>query len=218
MVAGLAWTAIAVQVVIPHFNHGSESELLRALRRSRRLRRRNREEGLHRTRRLLSVAFDHRGFHYLLDLLLPLAALSLLAPLLLVALVPELGAQPALVRRAQSSIHYHYVAGEIPVLFAAAAWERAGSAGGPTPRRWSLSPRRWWATTCSGRSRSGASSPAARRCRRRSAQRLEHDHVAARELALSLQMPRCRRRTRSGRISRSEGGSTASRTWPAQTG
>src|SRR4051812_38848330 len=121
IVAGLAWSAIAVQIVIPHFNHGSESSFY------------GRYDAVGGSAagivkklftdpgRLISVAFDHRGVHYLLDLLLPIAALALLAPLLLIALVPELALNLLSSVDAQSSIHYHYVAGEVPILFAAAA-------------------------------------------------------------------------------------------------
>jgi uncharacterized membrane protein len=121
-VAGLAVSAIAVQVVIPHFNQGSESSFY------------GRYDavggsavGIARKAftdpgRLLSIAFDHRGVHYLLDLLLPLAALSVLAPLLLIALLPELLLNLLSSVDAQSSIHYHYTAGKIPVLFAAAVY------------------------------------------------------------------------------------------------
>ncbi|HYX75752.1 MAG TPA: DUF2079 domain-containing protein, partial [Gaiellaceae bacterium] len=71
--------------------------------------------------KLLSVAFDHRGAHYLLDLLLPIIVLSLLAPLMLVALLPELALNLLSSVDAQKSIHFHYVAAEVPILFAAAA-------------------------------------------------------------------------------------------------
>ena len=120
-VAGVAAAAIAIQVVIPHFHQGSESSFY------------GRYEAVGGSAsgivkkivtdpgRLISVAFDHRGTHYLLDLLLPMAALALLAPLLLVALVPELALNLLSSVDAQSSIHYHYVAAEIPILFAAAA-------------------------------------------------------------------------------------------------
>jgi uncharacterized membrane protein len=119
--AGIAATAIAIQVVIPHFNHGSGSSFYGrydAVGGS--------AAGIVRKaftdpERLLSVAFDHRGAHYVLNLLVPLAGLALLAPLLLVALVPELALNLLSSVDAQSSIHYHYVAAEVPVLFAAAA-------------------------------------------------------------------------------------------------
>jgi uncharacterized membrane protein len=72
--------------------------------------------------RLLSTAFDHHGSHYLLHLILPLAGLSLLAPALLIAAVPELVLNLLSSAETQSSIHYHYTAAEIPVLVAAAIY------------------------------------------------------------------------------------------------
>jgi uncharacterized membrane protein len=118
--AGVAGSAIAIQVVIPHF-HGAESSFYGrydAVGGSAAgiVRKAFTDPG-----RLLSVAFDHRGTHYLLNLLLPMAGLALLSPLLLVALIPELALNLLSSVDAQSSIHYHYVAAEIPILFAAAA-------------------------------------------------------------------------------------------------
>ena len=118
--AGVAASAIAIQVVIPHF-HGAESSFYGrydAVGGSAAgiVRKAFTDPG-----RLLSVAFDHRGTHYLLNLLLPMAGLALLSPLLLVALIPELALNLLSSVDAQSSIHYHYVAAEIPILFAAAA-------------------------------------------------------------------------------------------------
>jgi len=119
--AGVIWTVVAIQVVIPHFNHGSGSTFY------------HRYDAVggsaagivHKAfsdpGRLLSVAFDHRGTHYLIDLVLPIAALSVLAPLLLVALLPELALNLLSSVGAQTSIHFHYTAGEIPILLAAAA-------------------------------------------------------------------------------------------------
>jgi len=117
---GVAASAIAIQVVIPHF-HGAESSFYGrydAVGGSAAgiVRKAFTDPG-----RLLSVAFDHRGTHYLLNLLLPMAGLALLSPLLLVALIPELALNLLSSVDAQSSIHYHYVAAEIPILFAAAA-------------------------------------------------------------------------------------------------
>ena len=120
-VAGVAWTVVAIQVVIPHFNHGSGSSFYHrydAVGGSAAgiVRKAFTDPG-----RLLSVAFDHRGAHYLLDLVLPIAALSVLAPLVLIALVPELALNLLSSVDAQNSIHFHYTAGEIPILLAAAA-------------------------------------------------------------------------------------------------
>jgi len=116
--AGLAWSTVALAVVIPHFNEqgpafygryseigGSPSGVVHT--------------ALHDPGRLLSVAFDHAGIHYLLDLVLPLAGLCLLSPLALVAL-PELVLNLLSSAPPQTSIHFHYVAGEIPPLVAAA--------------------------------------------------------------------------------------------------
>ena len=119
--AGLAVSAIAVQVVIPHFNHGSKSSFYGRYdavggSASGIVRKAFTDPG-----RLLSIAFDHHGTHYLLDLLLPMAALALLAPLVLIALVPELVLNLLSSVDTQASIHYHYTAALIPILFAAAA-------------------------------------------------------------------------------------------------
>jgi uncharacterized membrane protein len=117
---GVAWSVVAIQVVIPHFRGSGASFYSRydAVGGSAAgiVRKAFTDPG-----RLLSVAFDHRGTHYLIDLVLPLAALSLLAPLLLIALVPELVLNLLSSVDAQSSIHFHYTAGEIPILLAAAA-------------------------------------------------------------------------------------------------
>jgi len=184
ILAGLAWTAIAVQVVIPHFNHGSKSSFY------------GRYDAVGGSAagivkkvftdpgRLLSVAFDHRGFHYVLDLLLPIAALALLAPLMLVALVPELALNLLSSVDAQSSIHYHYVAGEIPILFAAAAmgarrlgrWADAAAmvaVAAALVGNYLLGPMPLWRFV-----------PGGETLQARSAQVSTHDHIADRQLAL----------------------------------
>lgn len=182
--AGLAASAIAVQVVIPHFNHGSKSSFYGrydAVGGSATgiVRKAFTDPG-----RLLSVAFDHRGTHYLLDLLLPMAALALLAPLLLIALVPELALNLLSSVDAQSSIHYHYTAGVIPILFAAAAigagrlGRRAGIAAtvavlAAVAGNYLLGPIPIW------RSFPGGSTLQAT-----SAQVSRHDRIAARQLKL----------------------------------
>jgi uncharacterized membrane protein len=118
--AGVAASAIAIQVVIPHF-HGAESSFYGRYDAVGGSAAGIVRKALTDPGRLLSVAFDHRGTHYLLNLLLPMAGLALLSPLLLVALIPELALNLLSSVDAQSSIHYHYVAAEIPILFAAAA-------------------------------------------------------------------------------------------------
>jgi uncharacterized membrane protein len=181
---GIAATAVATQVVIPHFNHGSSSSFYRrydAVGGSAAgiVRKAFTDPG-----RLLSVAFDHRGVHYLLDLLLPIAGLALLAPLLLVALVPELALNLLSSVDAQSSIHYHYVAGEIPVLFAAAAMG-AGRLG-----RWAgVAATVVVLAAIVGNYRLGPIPvwrflPGGQTLQTKSAQVTRHDRIAARELKL----------------------------------
>ena len=63
---------------------------------------------------------QRRDVVYLLDLLLPLAALSLLAPAALLAAVPEVGLNLLSSTRTQTSIHFHYSAVTLAVLFPAA--------------------------------------------------------------------------------------------------
>lgn len=111
---GLTWSVLAFAVVIPHFNrqgsafYGRYSEVGGTPGGIART-------ALHDPTRLFSVAFDHAGTHYLLDLVLPLAGLCLLAPVALAAL-PEVTLNLLSATPTQTSIHFHYVAGEIPPL------------------------------------------------------------------------------------------------------
>jgi uncharacterized membrane protein len=112
-------TAFSVQVVLPHYNAGTSSrfyerygslgdspgEILATV--------------FTHPGRLISVAFDSEGLHYLANLLLPLLLLFAAAPLVLVAAIPELGLNLLSAADTQSSIHHHYTAGLIPPLFAA---------------------------------------------------------------------------------------------------
>jgi uncharacterized membrane protein len=182
-VAGVAAAVVAVDVVIPHFRHGSASFYGRydavGGSASGIVRKAFTDPG-----RLISVAFDHRGTHYLLDLLLPIAGLALLAPLLLVALVPELALNLLSSVDAQSSIHYHYVAGEVPILFAAAAigarrlgrWVGAAASAAVLAAivgNYLLGPIPLWRFV-----------PAGETLQAKSAQVSRHDRIAARELSL----------------------------------
>lgn len=120
LAVGTTWTVLAVGVVIPHFNDGSEPSFYG----------RYREVGGSATGivetaftdplTIVSVAFDARGLAYLAALLVPLGLLPLLAPLVLVAAVPELALNLLSATRTQTSIHFHYTAALTPVLFAAA--------------------------------------------------------------------------------------------------
>jgi uncharacterized membrane protein len=118
--AGAAWAAIAIAVVIPHFNAGAESDFYG----------RYSEVGgsaggilktaLTHPLRIAEAAFSARDLHYLLELVAPLAALCLLAPLVLVAALPELAINLLSSTTTQTSIHFHYTAGLIPPFVIAA--------------------------------------------------------------------------------------------------
>ena len=130
-----ASSALAIGVVIPHFNAGAESELLRPLRRGRRLGRRDR-----RRRRFTHPLRDRsrrrssgRDLHYLLDLAAAArGALACSRPLVLVAALPELALNLLSATTTQTSIHFHYTAAAIPPLIAATVLgARAARAGVP---------------------------------------------------------------------------------------
>jgi uncharacterized membrane protein len=108
--AGVAWTAISVGIVIPHFGAGQSTFSGRYS---------EARAALDHPVALFRLTFDHAGVHYLFDLLLPLAGLCLLTPVVLSAapalLLNLLSATPT-----QTSIHFHYTAAEIPPLIAAA--------------------------------------------------------------------------------------------------
>lgn len=99
---GAGASALAVYVVVPHF-HGGPSGFTSYYR----------DAGP-------QDAFTAHDALYLLRLLLPLAALPLLAPLLAAAALPELALNTLSSNPFQSSIRFHYTAGLIPPLMAAA--------------------------------------------------------------------------------------------------
>jgi uncharacterized membrane protein len=70
--------------------------------------------------KIIDAAFSSRDLHYLFQLVAPLAALCLLAPLVLVAALPELAINLLSATSTQTSIHFHYTAGLIAPLMAAA--------------------------------------------------------------------------------------------------
>ncbi len=115
---GAAWTALAIGVVIPHFNGGASSFYARYSEVG------GSPRGLLRTAlsdpaSLAEAALDHRGVRYLAELVLPLAGLWLLAPLALLAAVPELAINLLSATPSQTSIHFHYTAGALPALVVA---------------------------------------------------------------------------------------------------
>ena len=114
--AGFAWAAVAIGVVIPHYNAGAESDFY-----GRYSEVGGSASGILRTAfthpmRIIDAALSGRDLHYLLDLVAPLAALCLLAPLVLVAALPELAINLLSSTTTQTSIHFHYTAGLIPPL------------------------------------------------------------------------------------------------------
>jgi uncharacterized membrane protein len=120
VVSGVIWAAIATTVVIPHFNHGQSSDFY-----SRYSEVGGSPGGIVKTlftdpAQLVRAATTSRDLHYVLQLLWPLAFLPLLGPLVLVAALPELAINVLSAVPTQTSIHFHYTAGLIAPLFAAA--------------------------------------------------------------------------------------------------
>jgi uncharacterized membrane protein len=127
-----AWSAIAIAVVIPHFHTAGESDFY-----GRYSEVGGSAAGIAKTAvthptRILDAAFSGRDLRYLLDLAAPLAGLSLLAPLVLVAALPELAINLLSATTTQTSIHFHYTAGLIPPLVIAAVL------GAKRLRRWAV--------------------------------------------------------------------------------
>ena len=121
-VAGAAWSAFAIAFVVPHFNEGASSAFYGRY-----------DEvggspgGIAKTLvtdplRLIEIAFDERGILYLLALLVPLLALSLLSPLVALIAAPELAINLLSSTETQTSIHYHYTAAIIPPLVVATVY------------------------------------------------------------------------------------------------
>ena len=98
---GIAVSFLAVKVVVPHF-HGGPSGFASYYRHAG-----------------PSDAVTTRDALYLARLLLPLAGLPLLAPLVLIAAVPELVLNTVSSNLFQSSIRFHYTAGLIPPFIVA---------------------------------------------------------------------------------------------------
>jgi len=120
-VLGVAATMIAVEVVVPHFHEGPSPFLgrYRAVGGTPGgiLKNLVIDPGV-----VLGKAFDARGVRYLLALVLPLAGLSLLAPLALVIAVPEIALNLLSSVTTQQSVEQHYAAGATPGLVVAAVF------------------------------------------------------------------------------------------------
>jgi uncharacterized membrane protein len=172
---GVAWTAVAAKVIIPHFNHGGSAFAGRYD---------EARASLFHPVALAQLAFDHAGVHYLLDLVLPLAGLCLFAPVALCAL-PELALNLLSSAPTQTSIHFHYTAGEIAPLVIAAV-----IGGSRLRRRW-LIPVATLALAAAvvGNYRLGAipvwrELPGGQTLQANAARVTSHDRVAARALKL----------------------------------
>jgi uncharacterized membrane protein len=123
--AGAAIALIAIEVVIPHYNRAGSSSFFA----------RYSEVGgspggiIHtavtRPWKLVTTAVTGRGLGYLARLLLPLGLLPILAPLLLIAAIPELAINLLSAAPLQTSIRFHYTGALIPVLVAAAVFGAA---------------------------------------------------------------------------------------------
>ncbi|MEP6908863.1 MAG: DUF2079 domain-containing protein [Actinomycetota bacterium] len=134
-VLGLVATVVSLELVLPHFNEGGSSQfyerygalgsspgdILKTL--------------VTHPGRALEKAFGRAGIHYLMHLLIPLVALFLAAPLVLLAAIPELGLNLLSATHTQSSIHHHYTAGLIPPLMVASVLGAARLTRGHEERR-----------------------------------------------------------------------------------
>jgi uncharacterized membrane protein len=120
--AGIAVALIAIEVVIPYFNRAGTSSFFT----------RYSEVGstpggvvhtaLTNPWKIVTTAVTGRGLGYLAQLVLPLGLLVVLAPLALIAAIPELAVNLLSAATTQTSIRFHYTAGLIPVLVAAAVF------------------------------------------------------------------------------------------------
>ncbi|MGB2875875.1 MAG: DUF2079 domain-containing protein [Gaiellaceae bacterium] len=119
LAAGAAVAAVAIEIVIPHFNQAGGSSFF-----SRYSEVGGSPAGILHTAltdpwKILTTAVTGRGLGYLARLVLPLGLLPLLAPLMLLAALPELAINLLSAAGTQTSIRFHYTGGLIPVLVAA---------------------------------------------------------------------------------------------------
>jgi len=120
--AGVAAALIAIEVVIPHFHRAGTSSFF-----TRYSEVGSTPGGIVHTAltdpwKIVTTTATGRGLGYLAQLVLPLALLVVLAPLALIAAVPELAVNLLSAATTQTSIRFHYTAGLIPVLIAAAVF------------------------------------------------------------------------------------------------
>ena len=116
---GVAATALIVTLVTPYFRHGAPLSFYGRYKDVGGSPREAVQMIFTHPIRVLQIVFDYRGVRYLLALFLPLAGLCFLAPLALIPLLPLLAVNLLSSAHGQTSIHFHYTAGEIPILIAA---------------------------------------------------------------------------------------------------
>ena len=117
---GVAITTLAIAVVIPHYSISGASRF-----EGRYTEIGGSPHGILETAvtdpgTIVAAATHGRDLAYLADLLLPLLALPLLAPLAALTALPELALSLLSDTRSQTSIHFHYTAGALPGLMVAA--------------------------------------------------------------------------------------------------
>jgi uncharacterized membrane protein len=123
--AGTAVAALAIGVIVPHYAPAGTSPFAGRYRAVGGSPLGIAETLLTDPARVLGEAFDGHGVPYLLELVLPLAALPLLAPVAAATALPELAANLLSSTRTQQSIHFHYTAAAIPGLVTASIFGAA---------------------------------------------------------------------------------------------
>ena len=135
--AGLAWSVLAVAVVIPHFSPSGRSPFTGRYEAVGGSIRGVLQTLVTQPWRLAEEAFDRRGLEYVLALLVPLGGLPVLAPLAAVGAVPEIALDLLSSVPTQTSIRYQYSAVALGVLFPAAVFGAARLIGrDPRRRAW----------------------------------------------------------------------------------
>ena len=118
-VLGVAWFAVAVWMVIPHFN-GDQSTFIARYGDYGEGAGEVAKNALLHPGRTVADLFAASNLHYWLALLWPLGFTSLLSPLTTLIALPEYGLNALSATVFQRRIEFHYTALEIPFLFAAA--------------------------------------------------------------------------------------------------
>jgi uncharacterized membrane protein len=121
-VVAVAWTAVALKLVIPHFSPGGTSSFYARYRAVG-----GTPGGIAKTAaahplRVLGAALERRDLRYLAALALPLGLLFALAPLAALGALPELALNVLSATHSQSSIEFHYTAALLPPLLVASVY------------------------------------------------------------------------------------------------